>query len=86
MLLALLYATGEFLERRAVDIRFMAWSHGLLNGVGFSLAGLIGWTLLRASAPATAGLEPPGAPERFKPPPGWQRGVDPEPAAPHPRS
>lgn len=45
MALAGIYGAGEFLERPWIDIPSMGWSHGLLNGVGFVLGGLLAWTL-----------------------------------------
>jgi hypothetical protein len=42
MALAGLFAIGEFRERVIVDIPAMAWSHGILNGIGFATCGLLG--------------------------------------------
>ena len=50
MALAALYAVGEFTETWWVDIEFMSWSHGLLNGVGFVLCGLAAWIVERRTA------------------------------------
>jgi hypothetical protein len=42
MALAGLYSIGEFRERLIVEIPAMAWSHGILNGIGFATCGLLG--------------------------------------------
>ena len=47
MALAAVYEHGFYTGRSWLSISQMAWSHGLLNGVGFSLCGLLGWTLNR---------------------------------------
>lgn len=41
MLLAIVYAVGEYREIRWIGINFMVRSHGPLNAIGFSLCGLI---------------------------------------------
>ena len=41
MALAGLYSIGEFRERPIVEIPSMAWSHGILNGIGFATCGLL---------------------------------------------
>ncbi len=51
MVLASYYATGEYFGTHAISIPRMVFTHGLLNGLGFSLMGLIGWNV--ASAPRT---------------------------------
>ncbi len=43
MVLAAVYEHGFYTGRSWLSISQMAWSHGLLNGVGFSLGGLAGW-------------------------------------------
>jgi len=43
MALAALYEHGFYTGRSWLSISQMAWSHGLLNGVGFSLGGLLAW-------------------------------------------
>jgi len=48
MALAGLYAAGEFRETLILDISQMAWLHGPLNALGFSLCGLLGWLRVRA--------------------------------------
>lgn len=44
MILAAIYEHGYYTGRTWIAIPTMAWSHGILNGVGFSLCGLAGWT------------------------------------------
>lgn len=43
MVLAFLYAFGRFQNEPMLDIPVMIATHGLLNAVGFSLFGLLGW-------------------------------------------
>lgn len=43
MVLAVLYALGEFYGTAWISIPTMAETHGALNAVGFSLCGLLGW-------------------------------------------
>jgi hypothetical protein len=43
MILAAIYEHGFYTGRTWIAIPTMAWSHGMLNGVGFSLCGLLGW-------------------------------------------
>ena len=45
MALALMYSVGEFLQRDWLTIPRMASTHGLLNGAGFVLTGLLGWLI-----------------------------------------
>jgi YndJ-like protein len=45
MALALTYSVGEFLQRDWLTIPRMASTHGLLNGAGFVLTGLLGWLI-----------------------------------------
>ncbi len=45
MLLALVYAVGEFRGHLLISIPWMAATHGILNGPGFALCGLLGWFL-----------------------------------------
>jgi hypothetical protein len=47
MLLAAMWAIGEYPLQPFVDIRQMAEFHGVLNALGFALCGLLGWTQLR---------------------------------------
>ena len=49
MVLSGAYAVGNFLESEVLTIPQMARSHGILNAVGFCLAGLLGW-LVESSA------------------------------------
>jgi len=44
MILAAVYEHGFYTGRAWISIPQMAWSHGILNGVGFSLLGLLAWT------------------------------------------
>jgi len=48
MLLAVVYAWGEFTERAALDIPHMVRLHGALNALGFAVCGLLAWNV-RAS-------------------------------------
>ena len=43
MLLAAYYGLGEYLGLRWIDIPQMARWHGPINGLAFTLAGIIGW-------------------------------------------
>jgi len=45
MVLAVMYAFGETVNVIWLDIPTMGLWHGILNGVGFSVCGLLGWTL-----------------------------------------
>jgi hypothetical protein len=47
MILAAVYEHGFYTGRSWLSIPQMAWSHGILNGIGFSLFGLLGWTIER---------------------------------------
>jgi len=42
MILAAIYEHGFYTGRTWIAIPTMAWSHGMLNGMGFSLCGLLG--------------------------------------------
>lgn len=46
MVLAVFYAAGQWLGTRAPTIETMSRTHGLLNALGYSLAGLIGWRMI----------------------------------------
>lgn len=46
MMLAAFWAIGEYPLQPFVDIRQMAEFHGVLNGVGFVLCGLVGWAVI----------------------------------------
>jgi hypothetical protein len=50
MLLAVIYGIGEYREQQLLGIPLMIPLHGIANSVGFSLAGLYGWSVLRRSA------------------------------------
>jgi hypothetical protein len=43
MILAAVYAAGEFREDRLLNIEQMVPLHGIANAFGFSLCGLLGW-------------------------------------------
>ena len=43
MVLAVVYAVGEYVGTRLLDIPVMIPLHGAANSIGFSLAGLYGW-------------------------------------------
>ena len=45
MWLAVLYTLGDLRGEVWVSIPQMARTHGILNAFGFSLCGLLGWTL-----------------------------------------
>ena len=47
MLLAVDYAISRIFPVPALDLRAMALIHGDLNALAFSLAGLLGWTMVR---------------------------------------
>lgn len=47
MLLAGIWAVGEYPLRAFVNLAQMARYHGVLNSLGFGLCSLVGWTLLR---------------------------------------
>lgn len=47
MILAAVYEHGFYTGRSWISIPRMAHTHGLLNGVGFCLCGLLGWTVDR---------------------------------------
>lgn len=45
MCLVCVYAGGEFVGIKLISIPQMAISHGVLNSLGFTLCGLLGWTV-----------------------------------------
>ncbi len=47
MILAAIYEHGFYTGRTWIAIPTMAWSHGILNGVGFSMCGVLGWKTSR---------------------------------------
>ena len=50
MLLACVYAIGEFREQFLISIPQMARTHGVINAFGFTLCGLLGWRLVAKPA------------------------------------
>jgi len=48
MVLAAVWAIGEYPLQAFVNIRQMAEFHGVLNAVGFAVCGLIGWRVLKS--------------------------------------
>jgi hypothetical protein len=71
MAAACTYALGEFLGRALVTIPQMALVHGVANALGFSLCGLLAWTV--AAVPAR--VPAPGIPfSRLSA--GWRVGAD----------
>jgi hypothetical protein len=52
MILAAVWAIGEYPLQAFVNIRQMAEFHGVLNAVGFTVCGLLGWRLLKEKPPA----------------------------------
>jgi hypothetical protein len=52
MLLAVQWAVGHVVGTPALSIPDMARWHGAVNAVGFSLAGVLGWRLVRGRATA----------------------------------
>ena len=43
--MAFIYAIGEYTDNQTLAIPLMIASHGMLNSLGFSLLGLVGWTI-----------------------------------------
>jgi len=54
MTLACVYPFGEFLGKDWIFIPAMARTHGLLNGIGFVLVGLLGWIIELTGIPVRA--------------------------------
>jgi hypothetical protein len=52
MLLVVPYALGDFLQSSWLPIPIMIRTHGILNGPGFLLLALFGWSLESTSAVA----------------------------------
>jgi uncharacterized membrane protein len=52
MVLAAMYAVAEFAGSDVLPIPQMARTHGVLNAVGFCMAGLLGW-LVEYNHPAS---------------------------------
>ncbi|MBT4012270.1 MAG: YndJ family transporter [Planctomycetaceae bacterium] len=44
-IMAVIYSTGEYTGNQSLSIPIMIVSHGALNSLGFSLLGLVGWTI-----------------------------------------
>jgi hypothetical protein len=55
MFLALSYSFGQWLKTPAPSLTMMAWTHGLLNAVGFAFSGVVGWVLMDQERERTAG-------------------------------
>lgn len=53
MILAGVWAIGEYPLQAFVNIRQMAEFHGVLNGVGFVVCGLLAWTLVKGEQAAS---------------------------------
>lgn len=53
MTLATIYGIGDALGKDWLQIPRMAGPHGLLNGLGFVLLGLLGWMVEQSAAPHT---------------------------------
>jgi hypothetical protein len=47
MLLACLYAYEQVVQREYITIPQMAYTHGILNAIGFAFCGLLGWVVVR---------------------------------------
>jgi hypothetical protein len=50
MILAAVWAVGEYPLQSFVNIRQMAEFHGVLNAVGFAVCGLLGWRIVRSES------------------------------------
>ena len=50
MVLAAIWAVGEYPLHAFVNLEQMARYHGVLNSIGFGLCSLVGWTLLQRNA------------------------------------
>lgn len=48
MILACLYAYEQVVGREYITIPQMAFTHGVLNAIGFALCGLLGWVVVRS--------------------------------------
>jgi len=60
MLLAVQWALAQHVDVPALSVRDMANTHGVVNGLGFVIAGLAGWLLAGVTSPET---EPALAPD-----------------------
>ncbi len=56
MILAAVWAVGEYPLQAFVNIRQMAQFHGVLNAVGFVLCGLLGWRIVSSELAARRNL------------------------------
>jgi hypothetical protein len=69
MLLALVYALGEFWQQPWLSIETMVATHGLANSLGFSACGLLAWRAATLdSPPARAGGNTSGRERRSRQP------------------
>jgi len=50
MILAIVYAAGMYWQTYWLDIPTMIRTHAVINTVGFALAGILGWVLLKRSS------------------------------------
>src|SRR5580658_7145210 len=57
MILAVVWAVGEYPLEVFVNIRQMAEFHGVLNAVGLVVCGLLGWTLMKAERAALSSIQ-----------------------------
>ena len=57
MILAAVWAIGEYPLQPFVNIRQMAEFHGVLNAVGFAICGLLGWTMMKAERAALSSIQ-----------------------------
>ena len=64
MVLAVQWALAQHAAVPALSVDDMALTHGLLNGLGFVIAGLLGWTLFETAADIAA--DPAEAPLRSR--------------------
>ena len=53
MLLAVQWALAQHVDVPALGVRDMANTHGVVNGIGFVIAGLAGWLLAGVTSPET---------------------------------
>jgi hypothetical protein len=53
MLLAVQWALAQHWDVPALSVRDMANTHGVINGIGFVVAGLAGWLLAGVTSPET---------------------------------
>ncbi len=60
MILAIVYAAGMYWQTYWLDIPTMIRTHAVVNAVGFALAGLLGWVLLKRSTGASTSSLPLG--------------------------